>query len=252
MEITPPGDARPGFSHDIELARRTLDSQFGPGAGAAVLPEGRLVVLNKAPALDRMDEVIADGAVLGTMRYDVGRGWTFLPRMQAARAMEAVMTKGRIVADDGAVPFVLKGSNLLAPEWWTSIRASRRGRGGRPRPAGACDRRRTGQDGFRGHDAAPAAWPSRCDGWRSGAMGRKCEHRPGRRHRGQPAGDGQEGLEAVAFMKRVIGQHDLPAMISFSGARTRWPRCWWPRGRAWTCRCSSSTPGWSSPRPYST
>ncbi|HOL08210.1 MAG TPA: 3'-phosphoadenosine 5'-phosphosulfate sulfotransferase, partial [Methanomassiliicoccaceae archaeon] len=84
MEITPPGDARPAFSHDIELARRTLDAQFGEGVGAAVLPDGHVTVLNKAPALDRMDEIIADGAVLGTMRYDVGRGWTFIPRMQAA------------------------------------------------------------------------------------------------------------------------------------------------------------------------
>lgn len=115
MEITPPGDARPAFSHDIELARRTLDAQFGEGVGAAVLPDGHVTVLNKAPALDRMDEIIADGAVLGTMRYDVGRGWTFIPRMQAARAMEGVASRGRVVADDGAIPFILKGSNLLAP-----------------------------------------------------------------------------------------------------------------------------------------
>jgi phosphoadenosine phosphosulfate reductase len=221
MEITPPGDARPGFSHDIELARRTLDSQFGPGAGAAVLPEGRLVVLNKAPALDRMDEVIADGAVLGTMRYDVGRGWTFLPRMQAARAMEAVMTKGRIVADDGAVPFVLKGSNLLAPgvvDVDPGIKAGDEvvvlDRQGHAIAAGLA--RMASEDmtpGARGM-AVKVRW---VEEWRDGPEMRASTWEDAI-EANRPEMD-RKVSEAVAFMKRVIGQHDLPAMISFSGGK---------------------------------
>ena len=221
MEITPPGDARPGFQHDVELARRTLNAQFGEGAGAAVLQDGHLVVMNKAPALDRMDEIIADGAVLGTMRYDVGRGWTFLPRMQAARAMESMMTRGRIVADDGAVPFILKGSNLLAPGVVKADPDIKVGdevvvldRQGRAIAAGLA--RMSSEDltpGARGM-AVKVRW---VEEWRDPSSPRPSTwdeaveaNRPEME---------KKVCEAISFMKRVIGQHDLPTMISFSGGK---------------------------------
>ncbi len=115
MEITPPGDARPASAWDQELVREVVDRQFGPGCGAVVLPEGHYALMNKAPALDRMDEVIVDGSVVGTLRYDLGKGWTFLARMPAAKAMQAVITRGVVMADDGALRPILGGSNLLAP-----------------------------------------------------------------------------------------------------------------------------------------
>ena len=59
--LTPPGDVRPAFGYDLELVRRTVDERFGPGCGARLCPEGELVLLNKAPDLDRMDEVIMGG-----------------------------------------------------------------------------------------------------------------------------------------------------------------------------------------------
>ena len=115
MEITPPGDARPATAHDVDHVREIIDRQFGPGCGEAVLRDGHFALMNKAPALDRMDEVIIDGKVAGTMRYDIGRGWVFLSRMYAAKAMQRTMARGKVVADDGALKPILGGSNLLAP-----------------------------------------------------------------------------------------------------------------------------------------
>ncbi|MDD1746247.1 MAG: phosphoadenosine phosphosulfate reductase family protein [Methanomassiliicoccales archaeon] len=113
--ITPPGDVRPAFDHDLELIKKVLDRQFGEGCGAALLRDDKLSLMNKIPGLDRMDEVILDGEVAGTMRYDLGRGYTFVGRMGAARAIQRRISKGFVIASDDAVPFVLQGLNLLAP-----------------------------------------------------------------------------------------------------------------------------------------
>jgi phosphoadenosine phosphosulfate reductase len=115
MEITPPGDARPASAHDIALARSIIDRQFGEGCGRAAVPDGHFTVMNKAPALDRMDELIIDGKVAGTLRYDLDRGWVFLTRMCGAKAIQSVASKGIVVADPGAIKPILSGSNLLAP-----------------------------------------------------------------------------------------------------------------------------------------
>ncbi len=115
VEITPPGDIRPAFPKDIELIRTVIDDQFGQGAGRTAVPEGRIVLLNKVPAMDRMDEVILGGEVIGSLRFDLDRGWTFLSRMPSARCLQDVITKGHIVVDDGAVDPILKSSNLLVP-----------------------------------------------------------------------------------------------------------------------------------------
>jgi phosphoadenosine phosphosulfate reductase len=115
VQLTPPGDVRPAFAHDLESIEKVVDEQFGEGCGAALLPEGKLALMNKIPGLDRMDEVIIDGAVVGTMRYDLGRGFTFVGRMGAATALQSCITKGYVVASEDAVPFVLQGLNLLAP-----------------------------------------------------------------------------------------------------------------------------------------
>ncbi|HUL38694.1 MAG TPA: phosphoadenosine phosphosulfate reductase family protein [Methanomassiliicoccales archaeon] len=115
VQLTPPGDARPAFAHDLEIIARVVDSQFGEGCGNALLPEGRLVLMNKIPGLDRMDEVVLDGEVAGTLRYDLGRGFAFVGRMGAARAIQSSIAKGFVIAADDAVPFIAQGLNLLVP-----------------------------------------------------------------------------------------------------------------------------------------
>jgi len=102
VKLTPPGDARPAFESDITKLRELLDVQFGSGSGAAVIPEGCIVLLNKAPDIDRMDEVIVGGEVVGAVRYELAHGERFLLRPQSAANLAPVMTSGWVSVDEGA------------------------------------------------------------------------------------------------------------------------------------------------------
>ena len=110
IEITPPGDIRPAFPYDIDLINSVTEKQFG----LRLIPQGHLTVLNKAPYEDRMDEVIFDGAVMGSIRFELERmDWVFIPRLEGARRL----VKGTkcIVVDKGAVNYIIKGASVLAP-----------------------------------------------------------------------------------------------------------------------------------------
>ena len=115
VKITPPGDARPAFGFDIKNVRDIIDAQFGPGTGILAIPEGRIVLLNKAPDIDRMDEVIVDGRVIGALRFDIVRGERFLPRPEGALAISPVMTRGWVRIDDSAAEAIrTKSASTLA------------------------------------------------------------------------------------------------------------------------------------------
>ncbi|UCF08140.1 MAG: phosphoadenosine phosphosulfate reductase family protein [Thermoplasmata archaeon] len=114
VDVTPPGDVRPLFERDLELIRETVDKQFGKGCGAGFVSDGKIVLLNKSPALDRMDEVIFDGRVQGALRYDPGKGYTFIMRMEGAGRIESLISRSRIVVDSGAVKPITKGANALS------------------------------------------------------------------------------------------------------------------------------------------
>ena len=115
VEVTPPGDVRPAFPHDIDLIRSVADEQFGSGSGNALLPDGHIVLLNKSPSLDRMDEIIVNGCAAASIRYDMRTGWKLLNRMQSAMRIGKVMTKGYVVCDMSAVRFIRESKNLMAP-----------------------------------------------------------------------------------------------------------------------------------------
>jgi phosphoadenosine phosphosulfate reductase len=116
VKLTPPGDVRPARRVDLERIRRVADGQFGEGSGEALVPDlDMAVVLNKAPAEDRMDEVITDGAVVATMRYDPLGGWVLLPRLEGADRLARVATRGIVVLSGDAVPFIEEGKSVLAP-----------------------------------------------------------------------------------------------------------------------------------------
>ena len=115
IELTPPADARPAFDHDINLVRKLVNKDFGEGAGNALLPDGHIVLMSKAPSVDRMDEVVVDGAIVGAIRYDIGGGWKFIARMQGALRIGKKLSKGYVVCDAGAVRFIKESKNLMAP-----------------------------------------------------------------------------------------------------------------------------------------
>jgi len=108
VKITPPGDVRVAFEFDRNLISGVIEKQFG----SSYVPD--VVLLNPTPAIDKKDEVIIDGRVAGNLVYDI---WTkkfkFQPRPWYASLIE--IKRNYVVADNGAIPYILKTSNLMAP-----------------------------------------------------------------------------------------------------------------------------------------
>lgn len=115
VDLTPPGDARPAFESDIARVRKLVDDQFGRGSGLAVIPDGRIVLLNKAPDIDRMDEIILDGEVVGAIRFALLSGEKFLPRPLSAERIAPHVKKSWVKIDPVAAEAVrLKKASTLA------------------------------------------------------------------------------------------------------------------------------------------
>ncbi len=75
-------DPRITFEADLKLLREVLERDYGAGSYEDLLPNGDEVVLfGKAPYMDLCHEVIADGAILGYLFYDIfSLEWVFKPR----------------------------------------------------------------------------------------------------------------------------------------------------------------------------
>lgn len=117
VEVTPPGDIRPAFDYDIKRINSVSEKQFN----SPLIPEGNLVVLNKAPYEDRMDEVIVDGEVLASLRFEIEScEWVLLLRLEGARQLfqggDRKDLRKWVVIEPIVVPFILeKGASVLAP-----------------------------------------------------------------------------------------------------------------------------------------
>ncbi|MDQ1275008.1 MAG: phosphoadenosine phosphosulfate reductase [Euryarchaeota archaeon] len=117
VEVTPPGDIRPAFDYDIRRINSVSEKQFN----APLIPEGHLVVLNKAPYEDRMDEIIVDGEVIASIRFEIEScEWVLLPRLEGARRLfqgrDRKDLKKWVVIEEEILPFILKkGASILAP-----------------------------------------------------------------------------------------------------------------------------------------
>ncbi len=116
VTVTPPGDIRPAFEHDIEHINSISIEQFN----VPLISPDRLVVLNKAPYDDRMDEVIVDGEVVASIRFEIdGLRWVLLTRAGGARRIfggkDKTKMRNWVEIDKDAVSFIVKGANVLAP-----------------------------------------------------------------------------------------------------------------------------------------
>ncbi|MFX1511128.1 MAG: phosphoadenosine phosphosulfate reductase family protein [Promethearchaeota archaeon] len=82
--ITPPGDARPIFEKEFDLINQVIQNLFGSAVTTEIINalRKRIVLLNKAPYEDRMDEIIVEGTVIGVIRFDLIRDkLEFHPRL---------------------------------------------------------------------------------------------------------------------------------------------------------------------------
>jgi len=109
VPITPPGEVRIGFEGDMEILNDALKRAFGTEIDG-------LILFNRVPHYDRMDEVIMDGRVIGNLRYDIERGeFRVSLRMDGAYLLNERISKGWVVADGGAIEPLLHGKNLMVP-----------------------------------------------------------------------------------------------------------------------------------------
>jgi len=118
VPITAPFDVRPAFDRDLNLIRKTIDNQFGKGLGQKIIEDNKIILLNKAPYFDRMDEIVLDGAIIGTIRYNISRDistWEFIPRIEGAKRIVKYNCYKWIRIAKDAEPFIRKGANVLAP-----------------------------------------------------------------------------------------------------------------------------------------
>lgn len=118
VKITPPGDVRPAFDHDLDLIRKTIDRQWGTGFSENLIERDKLAVLNNTPGLDRMDEVIVDGVVIGNLRYNVLRkAMDRDPYDFILRPWEGITfpKKRYVIVDKGAIEPISDGGSILCP-----------------------------------------------------------------------------------------------------------------------------------------
>src|SRR5574344_180418 len=67
FEINSPGDIRPCMGDSIGMVLDLFERAFGTSEPL----KGKAIFFNKVPGEDRTDEVIANGTVLGIVRFDM-------------------------------------------------------------------------------------------------------------------------------------------------------------------------------------
>ncbi|EHP83378.1 phosphoadenosine phosphosulfate reductase domain-containing protein [Methanotorris formicicus] len=112
VELTPPGDARPAFEKEIEFIENLIKEQFGTNKD---ILKGRIVLMNKLPGNEDMQEIIIDGQVVANLKYD--NGWKIIPKLEGARRIvNANGYKKIVVIKEDVIPYLLdKSSSVLRP-----------------------------------------------------------------------------------------------------------------------------------------
>jgi len=107
FEINSPGDIRPCMDDGYG----TITSLFKRNFGSSSPIDGRMVFFNKIPGDDRTDEVIAHGAVIAVLRYDLRkRDFNLELRQAGAELFVSSATKNIITL--GSMSGHLKGKNV--------------------------------------------------------------------------------------------------------------------------------------------
>ncbi len=93
FDVSLPGDIRPAMRHGKEVVDELFERHFGNAAGI----EGRMVFLNKVAGEDRSDEIVADGMVIATMRFDLRRNdFELQLRQEGAALLQKHATKNLV------------------------------------------------------------------------------------------------------------------------------------------------------------
>ena len=93
FRINSPGDIRPCMGDSVDMVLALFREAFGTDAPL----RGRAMFLNKIPGEDRADEIVAHGAVVAVMRYDIRRACMVLELRQHGAELFAPVAKRSIV-----------------------------------------------------------------------------------------------------------------------------------------------------------
>ena len=107
FEINSPGDIRPCMGEGVDLVLSLFRETFGTDAPL----RGKMIFLNKIPGEDRTDEIVAHGAVLGIVRFDLRENRHILEiRQPGAELFNECASKNVVVF--GSMSGHLKGKSI--------------------------------------------------------------------------------------------------------------------------------------------
>ncbi len=116
VRIALPGDVRVAFPYDISLIKKVLEKDFGKECVDPLFPKEKAILLNKTSYMDRMDEIIVDGKVIGNIRFDpTTLRYFFMPKMEGARRIAEYTERKVVEIFEDAVKFISEGKNVLVP-----------------------------------------------------------------------------------------------------------------------------------------
>ncbi|MCQ2052791.1 MAG: phosphoadenosine phosphosulfate reductase family protein [archaeon] len=104
FEINSPGDIRPCIGESTDLILSLFKKEFGTDTPL----RGKMIFLNKVPGDDRVDEIIAHGAVIGIIKFDlIKKCFSIELRQSGAKIFNSYASKNIITL--GSIPGHLKG-----------------------------------------------------------------------------------------------------------------------------------------------
>ena len=107
FEINSPGDIRPCMGEGVDLILSLFRETFGTDAPL----KGKMIFLNKIPGEDRTDEIVAHGAVLGIVRFDLRENRHILEIRQPGAELFNTCASKNIVTF-GSMSGHLKGKSI--------------------------------------------------------------------------------------------------------------------------------------------
>ena len=107
FEINSPGDIRPCMGEGVDLILLLFRETFGTDEPL----RGKMIFLNKIPGEDRTDEIVAHGAVLGIVRFDLRENRHILEIRQPGAELFNTCASKNIVAF-GSMSGHLKGKSI--------------------------------------------------------------------------------------------------------------------------------------------
>ncbi|MCF2139029.1 MAG: phosphoadenosine phosphosulfate reductase family protein [Candidatus Lokiarchaeota archaeon] len=127
VKISPPGDVRPAFFHDYQLLQKVINRDYGL-IGEVLFPSNKVMLLNRIGGVDRTDEVIISGQVVGQFYYDPFKmDYFFHPRLIGGKMISDIYSsvmqhKSSLFAQPKSIwlngdgeSFYYQGKSILVP-----------------------------------------------------------------------------------------------------------------------------------------